>query len=298
MATSAVKFPSLLLRRNMVESYQNETLVAKEGEREVVAHSRIYILAITILLAIIATAALYDFRDTDLTSFTYLKSSDHKKSESSVVISITASSPDYQSLDSLSYLPWDNLIEPYRDQYLAISAVIVDGVDDTSTYKHSSADKYNFEWTILGETYSGYVVTVNVQATGIFNCTVSIEDNSDGTVYSSNFTLAVKYVRREIRSLTESDRDAFFDALQLLYTTNSTDGIALYGAKFANAEKFLYHHLNGAARSDCDHWHDGAGFITQHTAFTLFAEQSLQSVNPSIAMPYWEYAQVAVRSFK
>lgn len=44
---------------------------------------------------------------------------------------------------------------------------------------------------------------------------------------------------------------------------------------------------SGGAR-DCDHWHAGAGFVTSHIAITLQYEQALQSINPSIAMPYWD----------
>ncbi|CAB1107834.1 unnamed protein product [Ectocarpus sp. CCAP 1310/34] len=43
----------------------------------------------------------------------------------------------------------------------------------------------------------------------------------------------------------------------------------------------------GGAR-DCDHWHEGAGFVTAHIAITLMYEQALQAVNPSIALPYWD----------
>lgn len=39
----------------------------------------------------------------------------------------------------------------------------------------------------------------------------------------------------------------------------------------------------------CDHWHDGAGFVTSHIALTLLFEQSLQAINPSIAVPYWDF---------
>ena len=41
--------------------------------------------------------------------------------------------------------------------------------------------------------------------------------------------------------------------------------------------------------SDCDHWHDGAGFVTSHVAISLMFEQSLQAVNPSISLPYWDF---------
>lgn len=50
-------------------------------------------------------------------------------------------------------------------------------------------------------------------------------------------------------------------------------------------------HLSGAADRSCDHWHDGAGLMVHHMAFTRAMEEVLQLVSPSISMPYWEYAQ-------
>lgn len=40
---------------------------------------------------------------------------------------------------------------------------------------------------------------------------------------------------------------------------------------------------------DCDHWHQGAGFVTSHMALTLMYEQSLQTVNPAVTVPYWDF---------
>ena len=52
-------------------------------------------------------------------------------------------------------------------------------------------------------------------------------------------------------------------------------------------------HLNGAGRRDCDHWHDGAGIMTHHLGFTLRMELSLQAVDKSVTIPYWEYTKDA-----
>ena len=40
---------------------------------------------------------------------------------------------------------------------------------------------------------------------------------------------------------------------------------------------------------DCDHWHDWAGFVTSHVAISLMFEQALQTIDPSIALPYWDF---------
>lgn len=50
--------------------------------------------------------------------------------------------------------------------------------------------------------------------------------------------------------------------------------------------------LKSGADPTCDHWHDGPGFSTAHMALTLMYEQALQAVNPSIAIPYWDFTVV------
>ena len=233
---------------------------------------------------------------------------------------ITVTSPGYGELSSLSLLPWDAVAEPYKEQVISISLA-----DAVMGEKIAMADNdITATWTIAGTTYSGTTTTFQVDETGVFDCTVQIYYSStsrknkqfnhqkttsssrgedtpsvevqryfgeDGTIsYTFSFTLAVKYVRREIRTLSDSDREKVFDAMLTLYQTNQTYGEELYGSKYMSMETFMYYHLSGAGSSDCDHWHDGAGILTHHAAITLAFEQSLQSIDQTIALPYWEYA--------
>ncbi|CAM9236405.1 unnamed protein product [Ectocarpus sp. 4 AP-2014] len=112
---------------------------------------------------------------------------------------------------------------------------------------------------------------------------------STGEVYHMSSSVMVKYVRREIRQLTDKDREAFFDAMETLYRLPTTEGVALYGEDYKGIEFFVQMHLDGAAVKDCDHWHDDAGIVTHHVGFTLLFEQALQVVDPSVSIPYWEY---------
>ena len=98
-----------------------------------------------------------------------------------------------------------------------------------------------------------------------------------------------KYVRRELRKLTKEDREKFFESLHTIYHIGQQVGANLYGSKFRSIEVLVAEHLRGAASKECDHWHDDAGILTHHMGFTLELEQSLQSVDPSVAMPYWDY---------
>jgi len=226
-----------------------------------------------------------------LTSFIFIvKRTDSTIYESTMLdstiyeIQVAANNPDYGVLNT-DNLPWTMVLEPYRSQNLYISSLTE---DDRAMEIDSSS--YSATWTIAGQEYIGLTPTIMLNHTGVYDGNVALKHRTK--TYELDFTVAVKYVRREIRTLTDADREAFFDALETMYDTDDVTGKSLYGDKYASAEYFSYKHLTGAGTTDCDHWHDGAGFPTIHTAFTLFAEQALQSIDPAIAMPYWEYAQV------
>jgi hypothetical protein len=204
-------------------------------------------------------------------------------------VAVTVSSPGYGTVDVIEDLPWDTLAEPYKPQFITASTFT--SSDGTETTIDSS---YEVSWTIFGSSYTGQEITfqLDLNPQVYYNNTVVV--TLDGVeVASKEFSMAVKYVRREIRTLTEQDRDLFLKTLKMLYTIPQEQGEKLYGDKYVSAESLLYKHLNGAGTTDCDHWHDGAGIVVHHMAFTLYAEQSLQSINKAIAMPYWEYAKDA-----
>ena len=108
--------------------------------------------------------------------------------------------------------------------------------------------------------------------------------------FTATLAVTVKYVRHEIRSLSEDDRGAFLDALSVCYGTQDDEGKRTYGDKYRSSHYMIRKHLEGAASKDCDHWHDDAGIVNHHVAFTLEMEQALQAVNPAVTIPYWDYS--------
>ena len=96
--------------------------------------------------------------------------------------------------------------------------------------------------------------------------TVEIEvgDSSGALSLVAEELIICRYVRREIRSLTEDDRNRFFDAAKALLdldtdptiakATNWTKGLAYYVRK---------HLRNAIANKRSDRMHDGMGFLTQ-----------------------------------
>ena len=215
---------------------------------------------------------------------------------SSYTIDVSVHTDGYEdlSLSSLYDLPWDTVAEMYKTQFATLTATYT--TEDGQIVPVDN-DMYTVKWSIFGHEYMGlnpsFVIDTDVVgAPGVATCSVHVM-RGDNVAISQEFTMAAKYVRREIRSLTETDRAAFFKALRYLYTIKEDIGKERWGEKFQTMQYFLYKHLNGAGRTDCDHWHDGAGIVTHHMAFTLEAEQALQAIDPTIAMPYWEYSRVS-----
>lgn len=102
-------------------------------------------------------------------------------------------------------------------------------------------------------------------------------------------TVQAFYVRRELRSLTDSDRTLFLDSLTVLMKTSTAEGRVRFGKNYKGLDSLVEMHLNAAGKRRNDGLHDGMGFFTQHLSITQTAELSLQSVAPSVTIPYWDY---------
>lgn len=274
-------------------SYLTNEKVQRNSLYQTIGKISVAIIVLVSFIMIASRSSLDSSMSSTTSSFT--------STSDDYVIDITVEDPDYGEIITLDYLPWDAVASPYRKQKLSISSFTVSD-------KTVDVTDYDVTWTLDGTTYSGSEINFYINKTGAFDCTVSLSSSKGrklsttsttlpivstssavSTTYSYDFVMAAKYIRREIRSLTDSDRQNYFDAMDTMYTLSEEEGQALYGSKWHNAEFFSYKHLTGAGTTDCDHWHDGAGIVTHHMAFTLEVEQTLQAVNPSVAMAYWEY---------
>ncbi|CAN0194709.1 unnamed protein product, partial [Ectocarpus sp. 12 AP-2014] len=74
---------------------------------------------------------------------------------------------------------------------------------------------------------------------------------SPGTL-TQEFEVTVKCVRREIRDLTDRDRETFFNAVSVLQRVPSAVGREIYGDKYYSADYFnrlhLYYEYSGLRR--------------------------------------------------
>lgn len=63
------------------------------------------------------------------------------------------------------------------------------------------------------------------------------------------FSVEVKYVRREIRSLTDQDREMFFNAVSVIQRVPSSVGQAVYGSNYYSKDYLTRLHLYYGERS-------------------------------------------------
>ena len=69
--------------------------------------------------------------------------------------------------------------------------------------------------------------------------------------------IIIRFVKRELRSLTEADREKFLDAAVIMWQYNSTAGLAKYGENYTSIEKFVAIHSLASNDIMCDSFHEG-----------------------------------------
>ncbi|CAN0296732.1 unnamed protein product [Pylaiella littoralis] len=117
--------------------------------------------------------------------------------------------------------------------------------------------------------------------------TVNSDSNGDGIVVAkATVTISCRYVRRELRELTDSDLGQVLDAMEVYYRVSTEEGQARYGEGFFNFERLAAYH-DADLTKFC--YHAGVQFLTAHAAFGLAMERSLQAVNPRVSLPFWDY---------
>lgn len=183
--------------------------------------------------------------------------------------------------------PWsqDNVIlEPHRSSSLKVSNYV---------------SGCQYDWVVDDTTYSNSDHLTELVFKTVKDIPVTVVETCDGvTTRTSDFTIYVRYVRRELRSLTDEDRNKYIDAAQLMYSLSTEDGRELYGMKYKDINYFVRLHLTSAGRRTCDEFHDGLGFLNHHIALTLEYEQALQAIDGSIALPYWDYTVEAHNAYQ
>jgi hypothetical protein len=157
----------------------------------------------------------------------------------------------------------------------ALTSVSDDGIDHSGI---SLTDSFN----------------VQPQATGQYTFTVDeVCHSSTSTTESRKVSkdVWVKYVRRELTTLLDDDREEFLDAFHTLWTTSTVEGKLKYGENYKSLYYLAALHNDGGGNGVCDEFHGNVGFINNHVMQSAYLEQSLQLVNPRVALHYMDYTK-------
>jgi hypothetical protein len=74
-----------------------------------------------------------------------------------------------------------------------------------------------------------------------------------------------------------------------MYSVTQEVGEELYGDDYKPSSYLLgFHHFNSAWQ-ESDHIHEGNGFLPQHIKMTNIVEATLQAIDPSVSLPYWDF---------
>lgn len=186
--------------------------------------------------------------------------------------------------------PWlseGHLVEPHRESTLKLWEA--PGKPHDAFYWHieqQTNTKVSGKFEVYNTTTDADLA-VTFTAPGNYKVTVTSTSGAGSKTEST--MIACRYVRRSIRALSDDDRNAFFDAFLLMMQTSSTDGEARFGEDYRSLKSFVALHAELAGNKLSDHMHDGLGFLTQHAALTMAFESALQAVEPSLAVPYWDF---------
>mmetsp|Transcript_45776 Transcript_45776/g.90267 ORF Transcript_45776/g.90267 Transcript_45776/m.90267 type:complete len:654 (-) Transcript_45776:686-2647(-) len=182
--------------------------------------------------------------------------------------------------------------KPYHSGYdflIKLDAQLI-AAQQLTTIDASGFDSGSLEWDIAYP--NGTTATYTTDSSSL---AINFLEAGSGTVTVSSGSKSVtkalvsRYMRHEIRNLFEDDRKAFFNALSTVYSVSTVAGADTYGAGYKGADYFIEYHTWMAGTKECDHLHDGMGFLTGHNAITMEFEQNLRMVDATVSVPYWDY---------
>jgi hypothetical protein len=76
----------------------------------------------------------------------------------------------------------------------------------------------------------------------LYPITINAVDETNTIVATYTTLLICKYVKREVRTLTVEDREAFLDAFHALWEYGQEEGVAKFGDKYTAMETLVAAH--------------------------------------------------------
>lgn len=134
---------------------------------------------------------------------------------------------------------------------------------------------------------AGCLMDLRARALGVYGLTARIIAKGEKEARVVTFAMTAKYVRRDIRDMTDDDRDRFFRAVAVTLRVDDDAGARLYGDDYRSTDYFVRLHLDGLTkgREAC---RKSPAFLNNLVAIATQFERSLQSIDPKIALPYWD----------
>lgn len=220
------------------------------------------------------------------------KESGDSSSTDEIVAAVATVTNDYGNTMSASmfaypFLESSLLMEPLRSNKVEVSGPELKASCGVR-WIFSSVDGSDGKVESEGETSktSGYF-EITPKKVGQYKLYVS----QACSTYTYTSSVYVRYVRRELSTLTETDREEFLDAMYELWATNTVDGQKKYGSRYKSAYYFATIHNDGSGNCICDQFNAGPGFFSNHVFLSAYFEQSLRLVNPRVSLHYMDYTQ-------
>ena len=217
--------------------------------------------------------------------------------------SIAVWNPDYKdsSTNFLDYpfLQDSQLMEPLRPNVVALS-------DEKISCKGGpllAKSDCPYSWVLTNLKDPSQVLSgcsqsksfnVTPLSTGHHSLQVSVQCTGGSYYLLGEYSVWVKYVRREVRSLTDADREEFLQAFRTLWDVSTVEGVEKFGENYKSLFYFATIHNDGGASPHCDEFHGvgGYGFINNHVILGSFLEQSMRLVNPRVSLHYINYFEM------
>ena len=270
--------------------YPNKATMDQPGsqEKSKIFFSRTIAVVAVMLVASGLTLMADIWRPTSLKASGIQSTLSMDTSTNSLVVSSVSNDYGVRDLSAMLAYPFladALLIEPYRETTVALADPYAG-----CTYAWSFLKTADGTTAASGTSTDGSII-LTLTATGEY--TFNVVESCDAIDSSRALTVTVwtKYVRREISTLTEADRDEFLDAFHTLWTVSTTQGILLYGPKYKSINFFATLHNDGGGNPVCDEFHGGLGFLNNHMYLSAYLEQSLQLINPRVSLHYLEYTK-------
>ena len=142
------------------------------------------------------------------------------------------------------------------------------GIDANYTWSFKPSNKHKnrdgaFVETLVDEGSEASAKFHGVNCYWMITLTATLNDGS-GESYTRSSEAISKYVRREIRDLSSTDREKYFSALEVIYNHTQEEGTAIYGDDFTS-----YTELVAGHDSSLYGYHTQNAFLTSHPAFQL-----------------------------